>query len=50
MIISIEPGVYINGYGGVRHSDTVLVKKKGYELLTKFPRELEKLVIPKKVK
>jgi len=50
MIISIEPGVYINGYGGVRHSDTVLVKKKGYELLTKFPRELEKLVIPKKGK
>jgi Xaa-Pro aminopeptidase len=50
MIISIEPGVYIHGYGGVRHSDTVLVKKKGYELLTKFPRELEKLVIPKKAK
>jgi Xaa-Pro aminopeptidase len=50
MVISIEPGVYIHGYGGVRHSDTVLVKKNGYELLTKFPRELEKLVIPKKAK
>lgn len=50
MIISIEPGVYVHSYGGVRHSDTVLVKKKGYELLTKFPRELEKLVIPKKGK
>ena len=50
MIISIEPGVYLHGYGGVRHSDTVLVKKNGYELLTKFPRELEKLVIPKKTK
>lgn len=50
MIISIEPGVYIKGYGGFRHSDTALVKKNGYELLTRFPRELEKLVIPKKEK
>lgn len=48
MIISIEPGVYIQDYGGFRHSDTVLVKKDGYELLSKFPRELEELVIPKK--
>ncbi|MGQ9723306.1 MAG: M24 family metallopeptidase [Candidatus Jordarchaeum sp.] len=48
MIISIEPGVYIQGYGGFRHSDTVLVKKDGYELLTKYPRELGKLIIPKK--
>ncbi|MFB0561437.1 MAG: M24 family metallopeptidase [Candidatus Lokiarchaeia archaeon] len=48
MIISIEPGIYIQDYGGFRHSDTVLVKKDGYELLTKFPRELEELIIPKK--
>lgn len=48
MIISIEPGVYIPDYGGFRHSDTVLVKKDGCELLTKFPRELEDLVIPRK--
>ncbi|MFA4858168.1 MAG: M24 family metallopeptidase [Candidatus Margulisiibacteriota bacterium] len=34
-VITIEPGVYIKGYGGVRIEDMVLVKKDGYELLTK---------------
>ncbi len=48
MIISIEPGVYIQDYGGFRHSDTVLVKKDGFDLLTNFPRELGELIIPKK--
>lgn len=48
MVISIEPGVYIHGYGGFRHSDTVLVKKDGYELLTRYPRELDELVISKR--
>ncbi len=45
MVISIEPGIYLPGLGGVRHSDTVLVTKDGYEQLTGFPTELERLVI-----
>ncbi len=45
MVISIEPGIYFEGVGGYRHSDTVLVKKDGYELLTKFPVELEDVTI-----
>ena len=45
MVISIEPGIYLGGVGGVRHSDTVLVTKDGYELLTRHPTELRPLII-----
>ena len=45
MIISVEPGIYLPGIGGVRHSDTVLVTGGGYELLTHYPTDLELLVI-----
>jgi Xaa-Pro dipeptidase len=45
MIISIEPGIYLKGLGGVRHSDTVLVKEDGYELLTNVKNDLESLTI-----
>jgi Xaa-Pro aminopeptidase len=46
MIISIEPGIYFEGYGGFRHSDTVLVTKSGYETMTKTPTDLNSLTIP----
>ena len=45
MLISIEPGIYLPGIGGVRHSDTVLVTEDGYESLTNFPTDLETLTI-----
>jgi len=45
MVISVEPGIYLRGVGGVRHSDTVLVTKDGHELLTQFPMELDSLTI-----
>ena len=45
MVISIEPGIYLQGIGGVRHSDTVLVAKNGYELLTHYPTDIESLTI-----
>jgi Xaa-Pro dipeptidase len=44
MVFSIEPGVYVPGLGGARHSDTVLVTETGYGLLTEYPRALEELV------
>lgn len=43
MVISIEPGIYLKGWGGFRHSDTVLVTEDGWELLTRFPTNLESL-------
>jgi len=46
MVISIEPGIYIPGLGGFRHSDTVLVTNDGNTKLTKAPEELEDVIIP----
>jgi Xaa-Pro dipeptidase len=45
MLISIEPGIYLPGVGGLRHSDTVLVTEDGYESLTTFASDLDSLTI-----
>lgn len=34
MVITIEPGIYIKGWGGIRIEDMVLVTKKGCKILT----------------
>jgi Xaa-Pro dipeptidase len=46
MLISIEPGIYIPGIGGFRHSDTVLITEEGNLKLTDAPEKLEDLVVP----
>ncbi|MEM0492636.1 MAG: Xaa-Pro peptidase family protein [Candidatus Thermoplasmatota archaeon] len=43
MVLTVEPGVYIPGYGGVRIEDDILVKKDGYELLTNSTKDLYEL-------
>lgn len=34
MVISVEPGLYVDGVGGFRHSDTVLITTTGMEVLS----------------
>jgi len=40
-VVTVEPGVYFPGYGGVRLEDTVLIKSKGIENLANLEKELE---------
>jgi Xaa-Pro aminopeptidase len=40
-VIAVEPGLYRNGFGGVRLEDLVLVTNDGAETLTEYPYDLE---------
>lgn len=45
MVLSVEPGLYVPGLGGFRHSDTILITEAGMEVLTTYPRQLKDLII-----
>ncbi len=45
MVLSCEPGIYIPGFAGFRHSDTVLITEDGAEVITYYPRDLDSLIV-----
>src|SRR5438552_2204402 len=40
-VLTVEPGLYYPGLGGVRIEDVVLVTKTGCRILSRFPKQLE---------
>ncbi len=43
MVVTVEPGIYLPGKGGVRIEDLVVVNEDGCEILTKTPKQLKVL-------
>lgn len=39
MVVTVEPGIYLPDWGGVRIEDTVLVEDNGYRVLTRSPKD-----------
>lgn len=45
MVLTIEPGIYFPGWGGIRLEDDVLVTKTGAEVLSTLPKTLEAMTL-----
>lgn len=45
MVFNVEPAVYIENYGGLRHCDVVAVTDNGAEVLTDFQTAIDDLII-----
>jgi len=45
MTMTVEPGVYIPDWGGLRIEDSVIITERGKEVFTRFPKTLEEIII-----
>jgi len=45
MVMTVEPGVYLKGWGGVRIEDMVLIKPRGIRNLTRAVKGLDSVII-----
>jgi Xaa-Pro aminopeptidase len=45
MIMTVEPGIYLPGWGGIRIEDDILVTRSGHEVLTNVPKQLDDIIL-----
>ena len=45
MVVTVEPGIYLPGWGGVRIEDDVLVTRSGHDVLTHVPKQMEEVIV-----
>jgi Xaa-Pro aminopeptidase len=44
-VMTVEPGIYLRGFGGIRIEDMIFVTKRGGKNLTKFPKDLVSAIL-----
>ena len=43
MVVTVEPGIYVEGQYGIRIEDDVLITETGYKIITSMPKDLDSL-------
>ncbi|OGI74403.1 hypothetical protein A3D42_00120 [Candidatus Nomurabacteria bacterium RIFCSPHIGHO2_02_FULL_41_18] len=44
-VMTVEPGLYFKGFGGVRIEDMILIAKNGYKNLTNVPKDIKSVIL-----
>lgn len=45
MVMTVEPGIYVNGWGGARIEDDVVITKSGYRMLTGAKKDFDEICV-----